>query len=91
VIGVLSRDSEARAVQEFFQLFKTPWEFYTPRKKYDLLIATQDEIPEDIHANAVVIYGSHAIEFDGQMGVVTAPPKKGGWLTWYTGISPSCN
>ena len=36
VIGVLSKDSEARAVQEFFQLFKTPWEFWAPGRPYDL-------------------------------------------------------
>jgi hypothetical protein len=82
VIGVLSEDSEARAVQEFFQLFKTPWEFYTPRKKYDLVISTRDEVPEDIHANAVMIYRSRAIALDDRIGVKVSAPKKGGWLEW---------
>ena len=28
MIGVISRSEEAWAVEEFFQLFKTPWEFF---------------------------------------------------------------
>ena len=71
MIGVLSKDSETRAVEEFFQLFKTPWEFWAPHKNYDLVIATRKEIPRDVNANVLVIYNSDAISFDDRIGVVT--------------------
>lgn len=82
MIGVLSSDDEARAVEEFFQLFKTPWEFWAPHNNYDLVIATREEIPHDVSANALLIYHSHAIGFDDQIGVVTESPKECGWLEW---------
>ena len=36
-------------VEEFFELFKTPWELYRPGRVYDVVIATADEMP-DINA-----------------------------------------
>ena len=39
MIGVVARANQARLVEEFFQLFKTPWEFYTPGRAYDVVIA----------------------------------------------------
>jgi hypothetical protein len=32
MIGVISKDHEREAVREFFQLFKTPWEFCAPHQ-----------------------------------------------------------
>ena len=82
MIGVLSKDSEAWAVQEFFQLFKTPWEFCVPRKRYDLVIATGEKIPQDLSASALVIYHSHAIELDDEFGLITTSRKRCGWVEW---------
>jgi hypothetical protein len=82
VIGVLSKDNEGRAVAEFFQLFKTPWEFWAPNKKYDLVVASGGEIPKNLSAAALVIYQSQSIPFDGQMGVMPESRKKGAWVEW---------
>ena len=82
MIGVLSKDSETRAVQEFFQLFKTPWEFFVPRKHYDLVIITRGEIPEDLNANVLVVYQSHAIEFDDELGLTTTSRRRCDWVEW---------
>ena len=47
MIGVISKQKEHEVVEEFFQLFKTPWEFYNPdRLHYEVLIATDGNIPE---------------------------------------------
>ena len=35
VIGVMCKADQTAAVEEFFQLFKTPWEFYQPARAYD--------------------------------------------------------
>jgi hypothetical protein len=82
MIGVISKASEARAVREFFQLFKTPWEFYVPGSKYDLVIATREEIPRDLNTSALVIYHSQSIGFDDQIGVEAESSKTSDWVQW---------
>lgn len=82
MIGVLSKDREARAVEEFFQLFKTPWEFWTPNKKYDVVLASGDEIPRNLSAGALIIYQSQAIRFDDQIAVLAESRKKSAWVEW---------
>jgi hypothetical protein len=54
VIGIISRDDQARAVQEFFELFKTPWEFYDAERRYDVVVATTYDIPE-VDAGLLVV------------------------------------
>ena len=34
MIGVIAKTHERRAVEEFFELFKTPWEFYCKDQAY---------------------------------------------------------
>jgi hypothetical protein len=82
MIGVISKDSESAAVREFFQLFKTPWEFYVPGSNYDLVIATREEIPRDLSARALVIYQSRSIRYDEEIGIVIGLSSKGGWAEW---------
>jgi hypothetical protein len=82
VIGVLSQESESSAVREFFELFKTPWEFWAPHKKYDLVIATHEKIPRDLNANALVVYSSQKLRLDNQVDVVTIYPEKYSWVEW---------
>ncbi|MGB6691505.1 MAG: hypothetical protein WBE76_27020 [Terracidiphilus sp.] len=80
MIGVLFKDSEARAVEEFFQLFKTQWEFWTPGRLYDLVIATGEEIPQSIGPCPLVIFHSQPIGFDAQIGVVPESVYESAWL-----------
>lgn len=44
MIGVISKESETSIIAEFFQLFKTPWEFYAPDRNYDVVLSTQNKI-----------------------------------------------
>jgi hypothetical protein len=39
MIGVALKYSDPSIVEEFFQLFKTPWEFYKTERQYDVVIA----------------------------------------------------
>jgi hypothetical protein len=39
LIGVLLKSAEIGLVEEFFQLFKTPWEFFQADKRYDVIIS----------------------------------------------------
>ena len=47
MIGVIASGQEKESVAEFFQLFKTPWEFYRSGRDYAVLITTQADAPGD--------------------------------------------
>jgi hypothetical protein len=40
MIGVLSRSDEREVAAEFFELFKTPWEFCQSGRTYDMIVST---------------------------------------------------
>ena len=42
MIGVIANPSERSIVNEFFELFKTPWEFYRSDRHYDVLLCSGD-------------------------------------------------
>jgi hypothetical protein len=46
VIGVIARAGQEQVVEEFFELFKTPWEIHRSGRHYAVVIATVDEVPE---------------------------------------------
>ncbi len=80
MIGVISKDSEIKVVQEFFELFKTPWEFYVPQHVYDMVIATSDLMPTNPNAPVLAIYNSRRTEFDQGIGMATQLRQKDEWL-----------
>lgn len=55
MIGVNVGESDRVVVREFFELFKTPWEFYQPDNAYDVVVSTL-EVPQDHNAKLVVSY-----------------------------------
>lgn len=65
LIGVIARENEAEAMQEFFELFKTPWELYQEHTTYDVVVATCDH-PAEIQAKLLIIYGSEENSYDRQ-------------------------
>lgn len=63
MIGVVVTPAEQDAVREFFELFKTPWEFYRDHSHYDVVVCTQD-FPEIETAKLVVYYAARHLPFD---------------------------
>src|SRR4051812_8766967 len=63
MIGVICKDSERRVVEEFFQLFKTPWEFYSDSESYDVVIITRPGLT-NVPAKLVIVAGSFATDLD---------------------------
>ncbi len=57
-----------KIAREFFELFKTPWEFFSPHKYYDVLISTTPELPENT-SKCVILFSSEAIDFDKTFGI----------------------
>ncbi len=68
MIGVIAQPEERAAVQEFFELFKTPWELLDPARSYDVVIAT-DGCPHEVQTRLLVVYNSGPTQWDA-----TAPP-----------------
>lgn len=58
MIGVIANPKELRIVEEFFQLFKTPWEPYRAGRTYDVVIAGQDAAAEAPGVRLRIVHGA---------------------------------
>ena len=64
MIGIIANPSDHAVVREFFELFKTPWEFYRPDGHYEVLLcAGEGDFPENA-ARLILVYASHELPFD---------------------------
>lgn len=70
MIGVIADPADADVVREFFELFKTPWEFYRSGQRYDVLLCAGDW-PIEGTANLVVSYSSNKARFDDSQRTTT--------------------
>jgi hypothetical protein len=70
MIGVVANETERPAVVEFFELFKTPWEFYRPGAHYDVLLCSNSPVPEN-NARLLLLYGAQRQAFERYRGVKT--------------------
>src|SRR5262249_47014794 len=68
MIGVVANEDEHAAVAEFFELFKTPWEFYRPGTHYDVLLCSNSPVPEH-NAKLLLLYGARQQAFEQYRGV----------------------
>lgn len=76
MIGVIPKRHQIPVVEEFFELFKTPWEFYQPGRRYDVVIATADDVP-DVDARLLFVFGPDPKSTDSQHGIVTGSRHRG--------------
>jgi hypothetical protein len=81
VIGVICKAGQPAAVEEFFQLFKTPWEFYRPGRAYDVVVATVDDVP-DVDARLIIISGAERKASDATQAFVPRSRHRGGLLNY---------
>jgi hypothetical protein len=69
LIGVIAKADQLRTVEEFFELFKTPWEFYRPGQMYDVIISSVDEIPE-VSAKLLLVCSPTGKSMDARLGAI---------------------
>jgi peptidoglycan/xylan/chitin deacetylase (PgdA/CDA1 family) len=74
MIGVIADSADHDVVREFFELFKTPWEFFEPDRKYDVLLCA-GEFNFDETAKLVLRYSGSKIAFDDQEKLQTRCPQ----------------
>jgi len=72
MIGVIHRDEHRAAVEEFFELFKTPWEPYRPQGAYHTLLVAADATVPETDARLVVIFSAAPRADDTAHDVVSA-------------------
>ena len=87
MIAVLAKDSEHVVVREFFELFKTPWEFYRSDREYDVLMCCHGEPPPD-KAKLLLIYGSERRPFDLENGLAICSQHSNSILLYNGGRIP---
>ena len=68
MIGVAASSQELQLAEEFFQLFKTPWEPASSGRRYRVALVTPNG-DDEVDADLVIAYGSSEIEFDRQRRV----------------------
>jgi peptidoglycan/xylan/chitin deacetylase (PgdA/CDA1 family) len=77
MIGVIAESEEADVVREFFELFKTPWEFYRRGRRYDVVLCSRDEQIDDT-GKLVLFYAGKKTRFDEQQNTPTSSPNRQG-------------
>jgi peptidoglycan/xylan/chitin deacetylase (PgdA/CDA1 family) len=65
MIGVIADSADHDVVREFFELFKTPWEFVEPGRNYEVLLCAGD-VSFDETAKLALRYSGTKIAFDDQ-------------------------
>src|SRR6266478_4033278 len=70
MIGIVANGVEYSTVVEFFELFKTPWEFWRPGARYDVLLCSNSVVPEN-DARLLLLYGSQQQAFERCRGIKT--------------------
>jgi hypothetical protein len=70
MIGIVASESEHAAVTEFFELFKTPWEFHRPGAHYDVLICSNSQVPEN-NARLLLLCGAQRQPFEKYRSIKT--------------------
>lgn len=68
MLGVLANEQSRPLAEEFFQLFKTPWEFAHADRAYDVLLVTDGEAIPETPAKLVFLYGAQPIPWDHSHG-----------------------
>lgn len=87
MIGVIPKEGQISVVEEFFELFKTPWELYRAGNSYEVVIATADEIPE-VNARLVLVYGAGKKDIDERLGMVNGERLRSGVVGYRGGALP---
>lgn len=81
----MCKENERDAVREFFELFKTPWQFFEGGGRYDVVISTLPGEPAP-HARLFILYSSSPACLDAPKGI-SLEPGNSSYLTNDGGIT----
>jgi hypothetical protein len=69
MIGVLAPGSDHRVISEFFELFKTPWEYLQSDRTYDVLLCVGNVHCDTTTAKLVLHYADCRLGIDAEEGI----------------------
>jgi hypothetical protein len=69
MIGLAVQAAEKAAATEFFELLKTPWEFFRPDGRYDVLISTGEPV-DCSQARLIVVSSGDLTQFDRENKII---------------------
>src|SRR5713101_5623681 len=81
MIGVVASGEEHDVVREFFELFKTPWEFCRDDGCYEVLIRANYAVDHQ-SAKLVIVYGSQTTAFDKETRSFSGRQRYDATLSW---------
>jgi hypothetical protein len=81
MIAVAIPQEDRDVVAEFFELFKTPWEFYQAGRQYDVVISSWNEFCPEA-AKLVLLYNPDRTGFDERKDISVNPRRGGTSLDW---------
>ena len=87
MIGVVASEDRREIVRDFFQLFKTPWEFLRHGRHYDVAIVAGSSSPA-VDAPLAIYYSSIPTAFDSDNGLETTTIGDGQLLTYDSASFP---
>jgi hypothetical protein len=89
MIAVVANAEDHELVHEFFELFKTPWEFYRPEGRYDVVLVAKDDASAHVAtANLVVVYAGQETLLDEEEKIEITSHRKAGTLSYKSGRLP---
>jgi len=74
MIAIIANAPDRPVVAEFFELFKTPWEFYRDGRKYDIILRAGDGPCDERGAKLVLTYSGRRLPHDGRAIPLIAKP-----------------
>lgn len=81
MIGVIPGENQREAVEEFFELFKTSWEYCRRDESYDVVITTDPDAPIPA-AKLLIVFCSKENRFDSRNGLGFLSREKGADIDW---------
>jgi hypothetical protein len=82
MIGVIANPDERSIVSEFFELFKTPWEFYRTDQHYDVLLSSGGASFDQRSAKLTLLYSSGKLDSDAEEQVAVGSRKNSSVLSY---------
>ena len=64
MIGIIANPSDHPVVSEFFELFKTPWEFYRSERPYEVVLCAGPGDFDPCAAKLILVYSGRELPFD---------------------------
>jgi hypothetical protein len=87
MIGVVADSREHAVAVEFFELFKTPWEFYREDRDYEVVLCAREPEIRECTARLVLIYSGVELAYDGRVGLAVNGARQDGEGVHYRGVT----